>query len=48
MVMVRDPERSILQYVSTGSAEHRHLQATMGRRSTVLRVNVDLLAPSVT
>jgi hypothetical protein len=30
MVMVRDPERSDLLVVSTGSAKHRHLQASLG------------------
>ena len=34
MVVLGDPERSVLQYVSTGSAQNRHLQPGMGRIST--------------
>ena len=30
MVIFRDPERSVLKYLSTGSAGKRHLQAGMG------------------
>jgi hypothetical protein len=30
MVVFRDPERSVLNAVSTGSAGNRHLQADMG------------------
>ncbi len=30
MVVFRDPERSVLLHVSTGSAEGRHLQAAGG------------------
>ena len=30
MVMTRAPERSVLKYVSTGSAGRRHLQFAMG------------------
>ncbi|MGH6633890.1 MAG: hypothetical protein ACREB0_11045, partial [Sphingopyxis sp.] len=33
MVISRDPERSVLLYVSTGSAGNHHLQAAMGRIS---------------
>jgi len=29
MVVFGDPERSVLKYVSTGSAECRHLQAAL-------------------
>jgi hypothetical protein len=30
MVLLRDPERSVLSDVSTGSPQKRHLQAGMG------------------
>jgi len=30
MVIFRDPERSVLKYVSTGRPENRHLQAVLG------------------
>jgi len=30
MVVLGDPERSVLWYVSTGSAQNHHLQAAMG------------------
>jgi hypothetical protein len=30
MVVFRDPERSVLKVVSTGSAGNRHLQTAMG------------------
>jgi hypothetical protein len=30
MASLREPERSVLQYVSTGSAQDRRLQAGMG------------------
>jgi len=38
MVVRRDPERSVHQYVSTGSATKRHLQAALAEIPAVQRL----------